>query len=61
MILNGKPISRDFFLPAKDNTYNYLPTDRASEHGIFSTENLETHVNHVCMKTNPIGGWFLID
>lgn len=49
-IKNGKPISRDFFLPAKENTYNYLPTDRASEHGIFSTENLETHVNHVCMK-----------
>ena len=50
-IKNGKPISRDFILPAKKNTYNYLPaTDRASEHGIFSTENLETHVNHVCMK-----------
>ena len=26
-IKNGKPISREFFLPAKENTYNYLPTD----------------------------------
>ena len=30
MILNGKPISRDFFHPAKENAYDYLPTEQLS-------------------------------
>ena len=30
MILNGKPISRDFFHPVKENAYDYLPTEQVS-------------------------------